>query len=551
MTKIVKRPASPIMPSVQMRVVRYRWPLLILALVSFVISLTPTIPNDLWWHLKAGEIIAQQGIPATNLFAWTLPADAPYTYQSWLAEWLFYQLYTVGGLALVIFARNVLGTIAFGLVASDAHRRSGSWPLAAGVTLLALMMTVNQLTTRPQNWSWLLCALIAMLLRASTQGTLRACALLVVPALTVLWVNLHGAFVLALLLVGLYALGETLQHLLKRPLALSWAQLRPLYGIAVLTGAAMLVNPRGSGIVTYVLTIFDNPAITQYVVEWQPPSVQTRTGLVFFGSALLLLIGMLRAYRSLRVTDVLLVALFYGMAATSQRHIVWYGLVALPIAADAWTRRAPVRAQAAAVRGMQHRSARRSGRAPARRHPERQDARTPTMQSRPIAVLLTSVTVVLCIAAVLVQPWFKARLPLPRTYQDRFVDLPGAPQLASRDTPVAAAAHLRAAPCAGPLFNEVGAGSYLDWALYPQTQVFVDPRIEVYPFTLWQDYIAISAGRNLEHLLDQQYQIACIVLNPVNQPRLASILAQSPGWQRTFPAPGAVARERTEVWRRR
>lgn len=72
------------------------WVLLSLSVIAACISLVPTSPNDFWWHLKAGELIATSGIPTTNLFAWSLPADHPYVYQSWLGEWLFYQLYRLG-----------------------------------------------------------------------------------------------------------------------------------------------------------------------------------------------------------------------------------------------------------------------------------------------------------------------------------------------------------------------------------------------------------------------------------------------------------------------
>ena len=73
------------------------WVLLALTLIGVHIALFPTPPHDFWWHLKAGQIIAQQGIPWTNLFAWSMPADAPFVYATWLGEWLFYALYQLGG----------------------------------------------------------------------------------------------------------------------------------------------------------------------------------------------------------------------------------------------------------------------------------------------------------------------------------------------------------------------------------------------------------------------------------------------------------------------
>ena len=59
----------------------------------------------------------------------------------------------------------------------------------------------------------------------------------------------------------------------------------------------------------------------------------------------------------------------------------------------------------------------------------------------------------------------------------------------------------RAHPIDGRLFNEMGYGSYLDWALYPGTQVFVDPRVELYPLAIWQDYLAIRDAHGYNELL--------------------------------------------------
>jgi hypothetical protein len=144
----------------------------------------------------------------------------------------------------------------------------------------------------------------------------------------------------------------------------------------------------------------------------------------------------------------------------------------------------------------------------------------------------------------LVQPWLKPLLPLPQPYQDLFADMPGAPQLFSADTPVAAVAELRDKPCAGRIFNEMGYGSYMDWALYPAAQSFIDPRVELYPLALWNDYIAISAGQSAEAALDR-YGVACVLLDTGRQGGLAKALAAAPGWRRSFALGGS------EIWRRR
>ena len=190
------------------------WLLAGLAAFGFVVALVPLPPNDFWWHLRIGAlIVAERRLPAANMFGWTLPAEAPFTYGAWLGEVLLYLLYRAGGLPLVIFVRNGLALLAFGLVGLEARRRSGSWRLAALATALAAGMALNNLIVRPQIWSWLPFLAFYLLLTRYREGRLSPRWLFVLPPLMAFWVNAHGAFVLGPVLLGLIGLGVGMERL--------------------------------------------------------------------------------------------------------------------------------------------------------------------------------------------------------------------------------------------------------------------------------------------------------------------------------------------------
>lgn len=486
------------------------WALLVLALIGAYIALVPTPPHDFWWHLKAGQLVATSGIPSTNLFAWTLPADAPYIYATWLGEWLFYALYTAGGPQAPIFARNLLGLAAFALVAAEARRRAGSWRLAALATLAAALMASNNLPARTQNWSWLPFALFTLIFCAYAAGQARPRMLLALPPLMAFWVNAHGAFVLGLALLTIGLAGELLRALLRQPGALSRRRLGWLALATLATYAATLLNPLGPGIFGYVLKLLTDPPIQGLVIEWQPPTARGLAGVSFFASILALLAGLAFARRRPSLTDVLLACAFLWLAWSGQRHVMWYGMLAMPLLA-----------QCLAAPG------------PARPAPRRMQ-----LPSTAIALLLVALLVA-------VQPPFKHRLGLPQPYKQLFAPVPGAPELYNSETPVAAAEYLRANPIDGRLFNEMGYGSYLDWALYPATQVFIDPRIELYPLALWNDYLAIRDARDYNALLLDKYDVERVLLDRITMPRLAAALAADARWQREY------ADARAEIYRRR
>jgi hypothetical protein len=128
------------------------WLAVVLAAFGVLVSLVPLPPNDFWWHLKIGTLILdERRIPATNMFGWTLPPDAPFTYGAWLGEALLALLYRAGGLSLPTFARNLLALVAFALIGWEARRRGGSGRLAALALTLAAGMSLNNLVLRPRS----------------------------------------------------------------------------------------------------------------------------------------------------------------------------------------------------------------------------------------------------------------------------------------------------------------------------------------------------------------------------------------------------------------
>jgi hypothetical protein len=500
------------LPSIRLE---HLWLVLALSTIAAFISMSPTVPNDYWWHLKAGQLVATSGIPHTNLFAWTLPTEHPYVYQSWLGEYLFYLLYTMGGHPLVIFARNLLGTVAYTLVALEAQRRSGSWRLAALAAVLAAAMAINNLTTRTQNWSWLPFMATFILLSRYADGQLHARWLAALPLIMAFWVNVHGGFIMGVLLAGAFVVGETLRRVLKQARALPWQRLRWLYIAVAAMGLATLVNPLGIGVFAYVRTLLSDTSSQGLIIEWQSPTPRNIAGGFFYGGVLLVIAAFAFARRRPSITDVILVCGLAWQAFIGVRYVVWFGMVAMPIVVQAIAAPRPLFASS-----------------------------TPSGRERGAGTLANGTVVALLLALVLiVQPWTKHLLPLPTEYQAQFVEMPSAPQLFTIDTPYVAVEHLRAEPCDGRMFNEMGYGSYMAWALYPEAQSFIDPRVELYPFDLWEDYIAITRGEELaEHLA--RFEIACVVLDQDDQPQLAAAMEQLPGWRRTF------SDSQSEVWRR-
>ena len=470
------------------------WFIIVFVGCLFLTSLIPLPPNDFWWHLKIGETIyTQHIIPTTNIYAWTLPADQPFFYGSWLAELLFYFFYRIGSLSLVIFIRTILFGLTLWLAGVEAHRQSKSWRISALVIALLALMSINNLIVRTQNWAWLPFILTYILLKRYTAGIIRWQWLFLCPLIMIFWVNVHGSFILGIIIPGAFLAGEIIQKLLRQKDVLNWFHIIIIGCVLVLSGLAILVNPHFTGIVNYTVKLLTDPSSQRLIEEWQSPTPQGIANITFYVSILIFLVLIAISKYRLRATEIILTIGFLWLAWSGQRYVIWYGLITLPILAKL-------------ISELSIKT---------------------TVFSPQKNWLNLGIAIILFVPVIAVQPWFVERLPLPQTYWQQVLRSSSAGPLLDIATPVSVTDYLTSHP-GGKLYNEMGYGSYLIWAL-PGQGVFADPRVELYPYDQWMDYIDISNGRNYDALL-KKYGADRILLDKKLQPDLEMMLSEDPSW---------------------
>jgi hypothetical protein len=269
----------------------------------------------------------------------------------------------------------------------------------------------------------------------------------------------------------------------------------------------MFINPRHIEIVGYVMDLLTDKPSQKLIVEWQSPSPAGIANIIFFMSILLFIVILAYTKKRLTPTEVLLVMSFLWLAWSGQRYVVWYGLVGIPVLMKM-------------IQGLPF--------------------------STPHLVpqrnwLNWVIAVILFLPVLLVQPWFVERFPLPERYWKLVIRNSLAGPLLGVETPVDPVEYLRDHP-GGKIFNEMGYGSYLIWAL-PEQGVFIDPRVELYPYEQWEDYIRITNGAQYNELLEK-YGVDRILLDTELQSELARVLKKDPTWELEYES------ERTELWRK-
>ena len=460
----------------------------------------PIRPHDFWWHLALGREIASSGaIPTMDLYSYVLEGTPYPSYQMfWFADLILYGFYNLGGPALVIFIQSLLITTTYGLLLWLCWQTSQSLRVTAVSVLMAIALGINNWNVRPQVISYFLGVLFLVAIFSYRRSGNRYW-LAILPLGMLIWVNSHGSFVIGLVLISIWVADELWQVILKRYRGSgnqSYANLWISMLSMGVTALVCIINPRGLGIISYVRSLTANPAVQNLVPEWAPPNFDDLYGIMFYGvlmfSAVILAISPKRPSFIQLSTFVI----FGILGLRTSRGVVWFGIVMAPILTAHISE---------LVRACQ---------------PSPGKARDRTGKPA-INWLFAGLILVIVLISL---PWFKEYLPFPRNKAG----------LISSETPLIGTQFLLDEKLEGELFNEIGFGSYLIWAAYPDYQVFVDPRIELYPLELWLDYAAIgNALPGWENLADK-YSMNTMMLNPINQAPLVAALEESPEWLKNF-----------------
>jgi len=160
-----------------------------LVMVAFVGMGMWMLDPDYGWHISMGKYILEKGIPKTDPFSYTMPSY-PFVDHAWLASVLMYE----GDKWL---GKNGLAVV-FGLIAAATLGLVGKkkgWELAV---LLGGGLLIYQAGVRPQVLDWIFVAIIWKFF--SNEEIWKKWRFGIVGMFW-LWGNLHGGFVIGLLML--------------------------------------------------------------------------------------------------------------------------------------------------------------------------------------------------------------------------------------------------------------------------------------------------------------------------------------------------------------
>ena len=219
--------------------------------------------SDYYWHVTTGELIANGHFPRTDPFSFTW-GGMPWTLHEWLSELLIFRLVDSIGYMGAVYLFAFVPGIAVGILALGLHGlRLRTAAVVAGTSLSGLLI-IPYATLRPQALSWIMLAiLVAGLVHLRPD---RARWLLALPPLFLVWANVHGLWVIGLVVLGLYAV-LSLLGLTPMAGARRWAIV-----MVPLAMVGTLFTPEGPSLLLYPLRYVDSGDWGMAnISEWQSP----------------------------------------------------------------------------------------------------------------------------------------------------------------------------------------------------------------------------------------------------------------------------------------
>ena len=418
---------------------RALWSFLAVALPVLASLLAPLSTVDLAYQLRAGaDILATGRIPTVDTWTFTM-AGQPWIDQQWGAQAILEVVESIGGwVGLAAFRAALVGLI-FGGAALIGLRRGLDVRTSAILALLAFVVTAPALALRPQLLG-MVCFVGVLLLVVDRRDHPRR--LWLVPIVVAIWANVHGSFFLGPLVVGLAWLEDVHDR---------WPAAGRTLVVAGTSALAASLTPFGPLVWIYAAGLASNPSVTARITEWQPTSLRDVPGLLFFASALAIVVLIARSGRRVSWPTLAWLGVFFAIGVYAQRGVAWWPIAAVTAIAGTFIAARPVR-------------------------------RTETLTMRRINAVVAGVLV---LAGLLALPSGRTALPGSIVPADVVAPAPAALTASLRDL----------ARPGDRVLNPQSWGSWLEYAV-PDVLVAVDSRIELFGPGVWDTYESIVAGRD-------------------------------------------------------
>ena len=507
-----------------------------------LLNFIPLRSTDIWGHVMYGQWILDHGaFPSADPWM-PLAKGMQVVDTAWLSQVIFGAVDRYLGEEALSHLFALVNIAAYVLFARLFYLQTRRVWLSVGCTGLLIFIGWSRFATiRPENFA-VLCFALLLLLTMRLHGfagqplpggaqarKFDYWTWIGIPLAMLLWANLHGSFVVGLIVLACMLIGRVVEvgwqsrdtdTVLQDSAARRWLYLFEL------SAAATLINPLGLDLWIHTVTFSSNPNLAQ-VLEWEPLVVFGVGGRPFAVSVVLLLIIWRQSRRAIRPTEVVLLLVFGFAAINGVRMLGWYApifvVVVAPHIADIIARWFPSLAACE----------------------ENNTDAAPLFANLGVAdneeeyELPPGQSFRFSLAALLLIWIAFAVSPGSQIIFDKARDRP---QLMSSDTPVSLTDYLDEAygPEAkkplpgGQTFHPLWWGDWLKHAGPDQLQAFVTTNIHLVPPQVWRDYQRVTNLQDGWENTLNRYNVTTVIVDRQKQRSFDRVLSHSDRWERNY-----------------
>jgi hypothetical protein len=489
--------------------------LIFVALLSSLVftSLSVRLLGDagIGWHIRTGQqILATHAIPRVDPFSSTM-AGRPWFAWEWLYDLVMGELDATLGLNGVVWLTAVVIAAVFAWTFRLLIARGTNIMVALVLVLLAVSASTIHFLARPHVVSWLFTLAWFSILDSSERdcidgGQRRKRSLWLLPLLMLVWVNVHGGFLVGFVLLIIFWLGALwtwfrakegrIEEVLQKIAAGKRA--RDLALVSLLSAAASLVNPYGWRLQAHVYSYLSNRFLMDHIDEFQSPNFHGIAQKCFLILLLITLSILAIRGRELRASHglTLLFAVYAGLYGS--RNIPFASVLLVLVVG-------PLVPAVFARRFFQRMSTVESG-------------------LRGHAWPALAVVVTLLIAA-----------NGERAGSNLVMDA----HFGRERMPVDAVDYVKKNGVKGPILSPDYWGGYLIYRLFPASQVVVDDRHDLYGEEFFKSYLKLMRVEPGWQAFLREHEASCIVLP--KEAALSSMLIETPDWKAVYRDNVAIA----------
>jgi tetratricopeptide (TPR) repeat protein len=269
-----KKPEPDCKPAVAQSWNKFWGPACLAAIIALgvLISFHTLTDSDIFWHLKAGQIIVEtHHVPSRDLFSFTR-AGEEWIDSQWLFQVIIYGLYKMDGYRGIILFGVILTAITWAVILAPVFR-SRKYFGAALLALVALLASSNRIKVRPEALTFLLLSLEICLLESFRRG--KKWAICFLPVVFLLWTNSHGLWPLYFVVLGAFLFEQILFFYFPNLFAsvrrqFSWPAgfaIKAIGSVFAVSLALAFANPFGWRGVIFPWTLFRESSFSEGVIK--------------------------------------------------------------------------------------------------------------------------------------------------------------------------------------------------------------------------------------------------------------------------------------------